>query len=403
MASQEPPPRRRRLPPAMPREPTIPTTIIDLGDDLILDIFLRLPSLPSLVRAAFACRAFLAAVRSSPAFRRRFRELHPPPLLGFFFDPNGSEMPPFTPVRRRADPDLAAAVRGADVFLTRLPCHDDAAPGWELVMCHGGNVVLFSSRTRQIAAYNPLTRALHLVPLPEEIYDSFIFLSSEEAPGSFLVFASYHGKSERRPAIFSSNTMDWRILTLSEPAIEGPSTNWHDLFPGVLLNGSVYWPHKREAYILVLNTSTLQLSRIDLPVDLKGQGHTYMIGETKDGKLCIVSATGFTLSVWFRRANADGVDEWMRDNAIPLEAEVLQATKGSRDNHHALKVWDVIDGIVYLSTFEAFRDRRLPSWFLSFCLETRKLEKLFHKTFDHEVFPYVMAWPPSLVRSNVIP
>ncbi|CAL5093675.1 unnamed protein product [Urochloa decumbens] len=242
MASQEPPPRRRRLPPAMPREPTIPTTIIDLGDDLILDIFLRLPSLPSLVRAALACHAFLAAVRSSPAFRRRFRELHPPPLLGFFFDPNGSEMPPFTPVRRRADPDLAAAVRGADVFLTRLPCHDDAAPGWELVMCHGGNVVL-----------------------------------------------------------------------------------------------------------------------------------------------------------------TDGVEEWMRDNAILLEAEVLQATKGSRDNHHALKVWDVIDGIVYLSTSEAFRDRRLPSWFLSFCLETRKLEKLFHKTFDHEVFPYIMAWPPSLVRSNVIP
>ncbi|CAN6347667.1 unnamed protein product [Urochloa humidicola] len=401
MTSQQPPPRRRRrLLSAMPHEPTIPTTIIDLGDDLILDIFLRLPSLPSLVRVALACRAFLAAVRSSPAFRRRFRELHPPPVLGFFFDPNGSETPPFTPIRRRADPDLAAAVRGADVFLTRLPCHDDAAPGWELVMCHGGNVVLFNSRTKQIAAYNPLTRALDILPLPEEIYDNFIFLSSDEAPGSFRALAIYHGKSEMRAAIFSSNTMDWRILSLSEPA--ELTTNKRYVLPATLLNGSVYFPHKREAYILVLNTSTLQLTCIDLPVDLKGQGHAYMIGETKDGKLCIVSATDFTLSVWVRRANADGVEQWVRDGVIALEAEVLRATKGSRDNHHALKVWDIIDGIVYLSTFEAFRDRRLPSWFLSFCLETRKLEKLFHKTFDHDCFPYVMAWPP-LVLNNVTP
>ncbi|CAN6356018.1 unnamed protein product [Urochloa humidicola] len=399
--SQQPPPRRRRLPPAIPREPTTPTTIIDLGDDLILDIFLRLPSLPSLIRAALACRAFLAAVRSSPAFRRRFRELHPPPVLGFFFDANGSETPPFTPICRRADPDLAAAVRGADVFLTRLPCHDDADPGWKLVMCHGGNVVLFNSRTRQIAAYNTLTRALDLVPLPEENYHNFILLSSDEAPGSFRVVAIYHGKSEGRAAIFSSKTMDWRILSLSEPA--ELTTNKHSVLPGTLLNGAVYFPHKRKAYILVLNTSTLQLSCIDLPVDLNGQGHTYMIGETKDGKLCIVSATDFTLSVWVRRANADGVEVWVRDSVIALEAEVLQATNGSWDNHRALKVWDIIDGIVYLSTSEAFRDRRLPSWFLSFCLETRKLEKLFHKTFDNEGFPYIMAWPPSLVRNNVIP
>ncbi|KAK1695726.1 hypothetical protein QYE76_012423 [Lolium multiflorum] len=82
MASQQP-----RLPPPPPplkkkSPPATPTTISDLGDDLLREVFLHLPSLPSLVRAALTCPAFLRAVRSSPAFRRRFRELHPPPLLG---------------------------------------------------------------------------------------------------------------------------------------------------------------------------------------------------------------------------------------------------------------------------------------------------------------------------------
>ena len=84
-------------------------------------------------------------------------------------------------------------------------------------------------------------------------------------------------------------------------------------------------------------------------------------------------------------------------------AQALEATKGSRDDRYALKVWDILDGIVYLSTLEIFRDSRSPSWFLSFCLETRKLEKLFRKTIDNDGFPYIMAWPPSLVRNNLSP
>ncbi|CAL4906965.1 unnamed protein product [Urochloa decumbens] len=329
MACRSPPP------PAKHPAPRSRTTIFSLGEDLLLEIFLRLPSLPSLVRAALA-----AAVRSSPAFRRHFVALRPPPLLGLFFDYDGTEMPSFRPVRRSSDSDLAAASRSADVFLSRVPGHDDASPGWQIAECRAGCLLLLNQSTDQIAVYNPLSRALDLFPTPPDefssgcrgkcVYIDLFLICSDEAPGSFRVGFVCHGKSRLRAAVFSSGTRE-------------------------------------------------------------------------DGNPCIVSAADFTLSVWFRGADADGVEKWTLDSVIPLEEEVLQATRGSLDDHGDLKVLAILDGIVYLSTFETFIDASVPCWYLFYCLETRKLEKIFHKKDDGHEHPYVMAWPTFLVGNNGSP
>ncbi|CAN6342708.1 unnamed protein product [Urochloa humidicola] len=412
MASPQPqpqPPERRRPPPAKPHTPSS-TTIHDLGNDLLLDIFLRLPSLPSLVRAALACRPFLAAVRSSPAFRRRFRELHAPPLVGFFFESDGSDIPSFSPIRRRADPDLAAAVRGADVFLTRLPYHDEASTGWEIAECRGGHLLLLNRDIEKIAVYNPLTRALDLFPTPPDeisngcrgkfFYHGSFLLSDDEAPGSFRVVSFCNDKSRLRAAVFQSRTREWQILPWSRPAPAQPGKK-HWLLMGNQADGKLYCAHAKQAYTVVLDSNTLQFSFMELPECLKGQGQLYMIGETKDGKLCMVSVVGFTLHIWFPRADADGVEKWMVHSVIPLGGKILRLTDTSLDDHgpNEIKVWAVLDGTVYFSP-EFFRGPDLPYWFLSYCLETGKLEKLFHKTFDNGVFPYIMAWPPALVGNN---
>ncbi|CAN6355887.1 unnamed protein product [Urochloa humidicola] len=412
MASPQPqpqPPERRRPPPAKPHTPSS-TTIHDLGNDLLLDIFLRLPSLPSLVRAALACRPFLAAVRSSPAFRRRFREHHAPPLVGFFFESDGSDIPSFSPIRRRADPDLAAAVRGADVFLTRLPYHEEASTGWDIAECRGGHLLLYNWDIEKIAVYNPLTRALDLLPTPpDEVsngcrgkfsYDDFFLFYDDETPGLFRVVLFCHDKSRLRAAVFRSRTREWQILPWSGPA-PAQRSGKHWLLMGTQANGKLYCAHAKQAYTVVLDSNTLQFSFMELPEYLKGQGQLYTIGETKNGKLCMVSVVGFTLQIWFPRADADGIEKFMVHSVIPLEGDILRLTDTSLDDYgpYRIKVWSVLNGTVYFSPLLS-RDPGLPYWFLSLCLETRKLEKLFHKTFDNHVFPYIMAWPPALVGNN---
>uniref|UniRef100_A0ACD5VHN2 Uncharacterized protein n=1 Tax=Avena sativa TaxID=4498 RepID=A0ACD5VHN2_AVESA len=406
MASQQSP----EPPPAEPA----PTTLTALGDDLLREILLLLPSLPSLVRAAFACRTFLDIVRSSPAFRRRFRALHPPPLLGIYFDPDGLAIPAFAPLRRRSDPDLRAAVRRSDFFLTGLLDDDDDFPGWVMNDCHDGYLILDNWGTREVVAYNPLTMAMDLIPPPpDEFYDGcqgyyncldYHIHSPEEDDGVFRVIYACHDESRARAAVFSSDTRAWQVFPWSE-ALTTPQSadNKHWLSIGRIMNGFmngfVYWVYMDEASMLLLNTTTLEFSRIDLPSYLKGQTHMFRVGKTKDGGLCIVVAIEFKLYVWLRKICEDGVEKWVKGHLFDLD-DIVEETGGTLEEHGQFKVVGVVDGVVYFSTYETFEDARFPCWFLSLDLETSDIDVLFQKRYDSHIHPYIMPWPRYLVRNK---
>lgn len=402
-------------PPAAKRRPPAPTTITDIGADILREIFLLLPSLPSLVRAAVACPTFLHAVRSSPAFRRRFQANLPPQLLGFFTNPRGNEIPTFNPLRSRSDPDLTAAVRGSDFFLTRLPA-DSCSPslGWEIASCHGGYLVLVNRTIDQIAAYNPLTQALDLFPQPPDqitAYDpdelspflEFHIVFSEEDQGVFRVVSVQHQMMGQQMqaciAVFSSATREWEVSPwVDTPAPLQPEDDEEEMFyAGMQANGFVYWKHTSQPFVLVLNTATLQFSRVDLPSFLREiDSKLFNLGHTKDGKICMVciddsDAEIGTLHVWFWRAGDDGVEKWMLEETFPLDT-FIDVTKGNA----IVQVEAVISGYVYLSAEYVEQ----PESLLSLCLKTGKLNKLFYDTYTSPAHPYIMAWPHFLICSK---
>ncbi|XP_024313681.1 uncharacterized protein LOC112268512 [Brachypodium distachyon] len=152
-----------------PSSPASPTTIASLRADLLREVFLRLPDLPTLVCAASTCRAFRAAVRSSPSFRRSFRALHPPPLLAFVLEPFMEVIPAFSSAWRRSDPDLVAAFGATDFFDTDHLSYQFQGPGWQICsrLCNCDGYVCLVNGSNELRAvegvgYNLLTQSLYL-------------------------------------------------------------------------------------------------------------------------------------------------------------------------------------------------------------------------------------------------
>ncbi|XP_037413865.1 uncharacterized protein LOC119276809 [Triticum dicoccoides] len=387
MASQQPPP----SPPL-----SVPTTISALTDDLLREVFLRLPDLPSLVCAAFTCRAFLRAARSSPPFRRRFRDLHAPPLLALFREPDMSAVVPAA--SRSSDP----AIAGAFADLLR---DDDASEWWTYSQIpYSDEFVQFVNRsTERVVSYNPHMPSLAIFPKKphDEPYLEFHTLPPDQehqSPSRVVCVRHDFQWACARVAVFSSHAMKWQIFPESrKPLLQG---DMHTI--STVVDRFVCWLDLEEDCILALNTATFQFCRMDLPPSLRGSYSRFKIGQTRDGRLCMVNVQECTLSVWLWTPDDVGIGRFVLHKMFPLHAIVKEITKRPvKDNVDVGDLMEVINGFVYLSVVYS-RDPQSSEWFLSFCLETAEVNLLFKETRRSycPVDPYIMVWPPSLIHNK---
>ncbi|XBH73621.1 hypothetical protein VPH35_100701 [Triticum aestivum] len=398
MASSELPPSKKKS--ARPA----PTTISSLSDDLLCEVFLRLASLRSLVRAALTCRAFLSAVCSSPAFRRRFRDLHSAPLLGVFLDTPG-----FRPICRQYDLDHAAAVQGADVFLARVPDLEDKdevegdGPLWPMTECRDGGRPCTTPYTGP-EPHPGFPAPPKEVCDPEDAEVEFHVVTCEEDRRSFRVVlvSGSDGSRAERVAVFSPDSREWQI------AAEAGSPQLQVEDNGTLVNGCVYWADGVDD-IHVLNAATLQFSRMDPPPTRMGwQQQACKYGETRDGKLCMAwtSDRGRVLDVSIRRADDDddGVQKWMPGTTGFEMLDAIDELKLPFEDESRMLEVDVvaiIRGTVYLSTFDAWASPPAYSgWFLSFCIETEELKKIHTPPPEHRTILLPLTEPFLLLQAH---
>jgi hypothetical protein len=139
--------------------------VMPFSDDILAEIFIRLPTLEDLGRACASCPAFRRVI-TSHSFLRRLHALRPPSLLGFH-----SLYPLFYPAEppHPSAPAASAVAEAADFKFSFLPTRGKgwmARDGGDGLECFEGTDPTFNT----IAVCDPLFRRYELLPpLPEDL------------------------------------------------------------------------------------------------------------------------------------------------------------------------------------------------------------------------------------------
>ncbi|XP_037446035.1 uncharacterized protein LOC119315568 [Triticum dicoccoides] len=197
----------------------LPTTAVAVAlplddDNLLSEILLRLPPLPSSLPRAFAvCRRW-RSLASDPAFSRRFRLHHRrnPPLLGFI--QACDDLPSF-------EPTLEAPDR---VPPGRLSLQSDL-DHFRVLGCRHGLVLILDTARFQLLVWDPVTGHQHRVSSIPTGFDGFRFVTCgavlRAAPGDvhfqIVLVTDDHEMEEWRAVacVYSSKTGAWGNLILT--------------------------------------------------------------------------------------------------------------------------------------------------------------------------------------------
>uniref|UniRef100_M8CWR6 F-box protein AT5G49610-like beta-propeller domain-containing protein n=1 Tax=Aegilops tauschii TaxID=37682 RepID=M8CWR6_AEGTA len=228
---------------------------------------------------------------------------------------------------------------------------------WNVADCCDGYILLWDTTEVALAALNPITWAVHSLPMPpaddiragadsaEDIWadadnadDSladadnlggftflgFHILSSEDNPRSFRVVCICSDEYRVRTAVFSSETWDWVI----HPWVEGTTMRAND---GMMAAGSIYWPCPSygTGSMIKIDTATMDITTLDMPNGVDMGAGSIKVGETKDGELCIAHASyDLLLNVWIHSVDGDGIQGWTPHRTFSMSSEIDRVSQG---------------------------------------------------------------------------
>ncbi|PNT71833.1 LOW QUALITY PROTEIN: hypothetical protein BRADI_2g36100v3 [Brachypodium distachyon] len=354
-----------------------------LGDDLLQEVFIRLPAPADLLRAAAACKPFLGAVRCA-RFLRRFRRRHAstfPPLLGcLVLRCNRGHLHHQEPNPARLLTPSAAARRVADrgdfalSFLPHRTCYCGAM--WQVLDCRNSRLLLSTWVSRQLMVADPLTR--HWVSLPMLPSLSFVGYGLVADHGDSSVFQvvciSREGAS-LRVFLLSSGEHRW-----DEVARFANQSNFA-CTRAMQANKSLYWKLEGGERMVAFNTLGMEFFVIDLPPVLRFD--IIEKGEEDDGGIYILTMRDFYIETWVGVKTNTGSRAWKLLEKSVRFRRVLHG--GWQD------IIGVVAGVLFL---------RHHAGLVSIDLDTMRLRRLPEREDGPlgQIYPYTMAWPPSCLN-----
>ncbi|KAM3296852.1 hypothetical protein ACQJBY_038948 [Aegilops geniculata] len=378
---------------------------LPIPDELLEDIFLRLPTPADLVRASAASVSFRRVI-ADRSFVRRFRKLHDPPLLGFL-----ERCMVFRPVV--APHRTAIDASAFDFSFLPVP-----ASCWMARDVRDGRILLDSNLLREHTVFkdmvvcDPLHRRYLLLPaIPDKLRasvedprplamgrwcDNFLVPPSDEDEEtaatkgmSFRVIFMAQCKSKLFTFVFSSSTGQWRAV---------PPQSLSDLFPDLLgpeqvlesrhyAYGCIYWMQKlnREIKILVLDTRRMEFGIVKPPPEARCAQDITMVeaGEGRSGMFVLarVHTYYYDLSYYSsRRNNGGSFSQWQFEKTISLGSYCLLIGSMKR----------------YLLLYQGKSSSSDPGCY-TLDIQTFQLEKVCHVTHQCDflkLYAYINFPPP---------
>lgn len=302
-----------------------------LGNDGLLgDILLRVDSPATLVRAALVSKSWFHGA-SFPYLLRRFRELHPPRLLGVYVTGDGVRHTKFVRVPNPQPEDLAA--RANLDFGAGLP--DFCSFVWDV---RDGRVLYEFSVAFLLPRYLAMRAPLQYpgldaraIPPPPRAHPS--------CPNTTFLVPESGDQSYGRATCLRVDLGVWDrvvfatvfVLKPREDGEKGEEWNLHcycaahlpvtpvTLFPTTLLAGGKVYVLAAAGFVLGLDLAdeSERFFAIGLPrgVTCNIDGSNVDICRGDGGALCLVHVDGNNLSVWAHRVGAG----WVRKHTIPVK------------------------------------------------------------------------------------
>ncbi|CAM0877067.1 unnamed protein product [Alopecurus aequalis] len=297
-------------------------TLQQLPDDLLRNVFHRLPSDPcafAIVSVAF--KAWRRVVHDEENFLRPFRAAHsnaPPPLLGFFSDVSYGHLQ-FTPSTNSGAASLPAP----------------PPPQFHAYGCTHGRLLIHDNSDKLLLVWDPLTGDKHPIRspppgfLPGQSCGAALVCDADHAKHAdchtspFLVVFAY---SEHMPpdgwhapmapvhtfvCVYSSETRSWG----DRPAATISAGSYFDWKPSAVAgNGAaVYWMTMAESWVLEFHMETQALLLTETPVEIHDMD--FVLAPTMDARLGLagVMEGSVVLFSWED-------DAWVHRALVRLEA-----------------------------------------------------------------------------------
>nr|CAB3482127.1 unnamed protein product [Digitaria exilis] len=326
------------------------SSVLD-DEDILGQILLRLPPLPSSLPRASLVSKLWHSITSDPGFRRRFRAHHhkAPPLLGFFFENFGNELgrPRFV-----FNPTLSAPNR---IPPARFSCPSKG----HFLGCRHGLALFNSGSSSKAVVWDPLTNQQCSIDFPPEFnvnHNVRIYFGAvlRDDPSStefkFKIVMVLCGVFERslHASMYESDSGKWGEII--------STATFSDCnMPSVLVGNKIYWLIRFHggSRFLEYDVDRQAMAVIKMPEDnihFPDGSHVQAL-RTKDGGLGFAVLWKKRMQLWGKTSISGNVVTGVLEKTVELD-QLLPLRPPSTEMEEKLSIvgYDEENNVIFLWT-----------------------------------------------------